>query len=272
MIFDGLNYTITRIRTKRSISEARGQPLQGEFVVWFEVQVFYYSIYVYAFLRTVSGSYWLRVSTDLLIYRAIKRRMNSWKLSGYLSIKNNLFLLRYVCAYMVIKKKEHVKERSSKISKKLNVINNFFFYFYITNLLFFFISLLFCSQIEKKKRWLERESSVRWNPTKLKAYLRKFNRFYAEIISFISFLKLKQNKIGKEYILIYHTISCLLRCHSWCDPMIKGVQITRLSRCRTMNRDWSFLFCNPSLSCRSSLAKRQVIFIIFIIIVYPDLG
>lgn len=92
MIFDGLNYTITRIRTKRSVSEAREQPLQGEFVVWFEVQVFYYSIYVYAFLRTVSGSYWLRVSTDLLIYRAIKRRMNSWKLSGYLSIKNNLFL------------------------------------------------------------------------------------------------------------------------------------------------------------------------------------
>lgn len=34
----------------------------------------------------------------MLIYRAIKRRMNSWKLSGYLSIKNNLFL-RYVCIH-----------------------------------------------------------------------------------------------------------------------------------------------------------------------------
>lgn len=52
------------------------------------------------------------------------------------------------------------------------------------------------------------------------------------------------------------------------DRMIKGVQITRLSRCWTMNRDWSFLFCNPSLSHRSSLTKGQV----RITIVHPDLG
>lgn len=168
MIFDGLNYTITRIRTKRSISEAREQPLQGEFVVWFEVQVFYYSIYVYAFLRTVSGSYWLRVSTDLLIYRAIKRRMNSWKLSGYLSIKNNLFLLRYVCAYMVIKKKEHVKERSSKISKKLNIINNFFFISILQTFSFSLFLYYFVHQDWEKKKMIGKRkfSSMKFNQIK----------------------------------------------------------------------------------------------------------
>lgn len=171
-----------------------------------------------------------------------------------------------------LKKKSTSRKEVSKISKKLNIINNFFFYFHITNLLFFIFLYYFVHQDWEKKRDYDWKEKVQFDPTKLKTYLRKFNRFYAEIISFISFLKLKQNKIGKEYILIYHTISCLLRCHSWCDPMIKGVQITRLSRCRTMNRDWSFLFCNPSLSCRSSLAKRQVIFITFIIIVHPDLG
>lgn len=58
---------------------------------------------------------------------------------------------------MVIKKKEHVKERSSKISKKLNIINNFFFISILRTFSFSLFLYYFVLRLRKKRDdWKEK--------------------------------------------------------------------------------------------------------------------
>lgn len=60
--------------------------------------------------------------------------MNSWKLSGYLSIKNNLFL-RYVCIRGDYKKKKKVKWREKIFRFDFDSkIDETFSYFHISPL------------------------------------------------------------------------------------------------------------------------------------------
>lgn len=74
---------------------------------------------------------------------------------------------------MVIKKKEHVKERSSKISKKLNIINNFFFISILRTFSFSLFLYYFVHQDWEKKEMIGKRKFSSMKSNQIKSIFKK---------------------------------------------------------------------------------------------------